>query len=149
MPPPSKTVLVFITLPASKTSHSLKQIQSESFHSCQQYYVQKSNNNSLSLIHLKGCRRPSELEATLSKCREAGLKSGTYECLQLDLMTLESVRKFAEVILKKNIPIHVLVNNGNDSPLITFSIMSNLETVLFVKVTSFKGSKLGLKVSNL
>ena len=29
-------------------------------------------------------------------------------------MTLESVRKFADVILKKNIPIHVLVNNGNN-----------------------------------
>jgi short-subunit dehydrogenase len=52
--------------------------------------------------------------SALSKCREEGLRNGTFEVLEVDLMTLESVRKFADVILKKNIPIHVLVNNGKD-----------------------------------
>ena len=61
---------------------------------------------------LAGCRRPSELESSLSKCRESGLKGGSYECLELDLMALKSVQKFANAILEKNLPIHVLVNNG-------------------------------------
>ena len=63
-------------------------------------------------MFLAGCRRPSELESSLSKCRESGLKGGSYECLELDLMALKSVRKFAKAILEKNLPIHVLVNNG-------------------------------------
>ena len=63
-------------------------------------------------VHVSGCRRPSELETSLSKCRESGLTGGTYECVELDLMSLQSVRKFADVIVNKDVPIHVLVNNG-------------------------------------
>ena len=59
-----------------------------------------------------GCRRPSNLEAALLKCRTAGLTGGSYKCVELDLMSMKSVRKFAEVIISKNIPIHVLVNNA-------------------------------------
>ncbi len=66
-----------------------------------------------------GCRRPSELESTLSKCRPSEPTVGSYECLELDLMSLQSVRKFADVIIKKNIPIHVLVNNGGSVPQIS------------------------------
>ena len=61
---------------------------------------------------ISGCRRPSELESLLAKCGESGLKGGSYECLELDLMATKSVRKFADTILAKNLPIHVLVNNG-------------------------------------
>jgi len=51
-----------------------------------------------------GCRRPSELVPALSICRVEGLRNGTFEVLEVDLMTLESVRKFADVILKKTSP---------------------------------------------
>ena len=60
-----------------------------------------------------GVRRPEETKKSLEELREQGIKGGSYEVFQLDLMSLESVRQFANQILTKNMPIHVLLNNGN------------------------------------
>ncbi len=64
------------------------------------------------LIDCKGVRRTEETKKHLEKLREQGISGGSYEVIQLDLMSLESVRNFASEILRKDIPIHVLLNNG-------------------------------------
>ena len=50
----------------------------------------------------------------LNDLRESGnMGTGKYELLVLDLTSLESVRAFAQKILDKNVPINLLLNNGN------------------------------------
>ena len=60
-------------------------------------------------VFLSGCRNPSQCIASI---KEAKPNATNYECIQLDLMSLDSVRQFAEKILAKDIPIHLLANNG-------------------------------------
>lgn len=62
-----------------------------------------------------GCRNPTKCESELNELKsEDQLGDGTFQCLELDLMSLQSVRKFAKEILDMKIPIHILVNNGNE-----------------------------------
>ena len=56
-----------------------------------------------------GVRRPSELHEKLT---EENITEGTFEALELDTSSLESVKTFAEKILEKNFQIHVLINNA-------------------------------------
>ena len=62
-------------------------------------------------------RNPSQAESAISKLQSKGKlseeSSGRFEALPLDLMSMKSVREFAEAVLKKGIPINVLANNGN------------------------------------
>ncbi|TRY73994.1 hypothetical protein TCAL_12862 [Tigriopus californicus] len=60
-----------------------------------------------------GCRKPSDLKETLTSLKANGnLGSGEFDIFPLDLMSMTSVREFARHVLKKNVPIHVLVNNA-------------------------------------
>ena len=61
-----------------------------------------------------GCRNPAKCHKDLEKLKQEKIidQSSDFECLALDLNKLESVRKFAEVILDKKCPVHVLINNG-------------------------------------
>lgn len=60
-----------------------------------------------------GCRKTSELASSLGDLKNQGnLGTGHYEILDLDLMSLDSVRAFAQKVLDKNIPINVLLNNA-------------------------------------
>ena len=50
----------------------------------------------------------------LNDLRDSGnMGTGKYELLVLDLTSLDSVRAFAQKILDKNVPINLLLNNGN------------------------------------
>ncbi len=60
----------------------------------------------------KGCRKLVAAESLLGTLRQQGITSGTAEVHPLDLNSLSSVRQFAETILNKNIPIHILINNA-------------------------------------
>lgn len=53
-----------------------------------------------------GVRRPQLVADKLSNT------NGSFEVFQLDLNSLESVRKFAQEVLAKDIPLHVLINNA-------------------------------------
>lgn len=60
-----------------------------------------------------GCRKPDScLEALNKLYPDESSSKRHYECLGLDLTSLESVRSFANEVKAKNIPIQVLVNNG-------------------------------------
>lgn len=60
-----------------------------------------------------GCRRPDALESILQSMEETGNSvKGSYQCLTLDLTSLASVKKFAEIIRADKKPIHVLINNA-------------------------------------
>ena len=54
-------------------------------------------------------RKPEDLKTKLEKL---DVKSGTFDILELDLTSLDSVKKFGNEILAKNVPIHVLLNNA-------------------------------------
>ena len=56
-----------------------------------------------------GVRRPKELH---DKLTEENITEGTFEALELDTSSLESVKSFAEKVLEKNYQIHVLINNA-------------------------------------
>lgn len=60
-----------------------------------------------------GCRNTASGLKVVNEIRKEGFTKGNVEVLELDLMSLNSVRSFANEILLKNIPIHVLINNGN------------------------------------
>ena len=50
----------------------------------------------------------------LNDLRESGnMGTGKYELFVLDLTSLDSVRAFAQKILDKNVPVNLLLNNGN------------------------------------
>jgi len=59
-----------------------------------------------------GCRNVQSGNAFVQKLRRDGVTTGQPGVLELDLTSLESVRKFANEILNRNVPIHVLVNNA-------------------------------------
>lgn len=54
----------------------------------------------------------SEIEKDLSKRRGSNKDVGKVICLDLDLSSLTSVRRFAEAFKALRLPLHVLVNNG-------------------------------------
>ena len=54
-------------------------------------------------------RRPNELT---EKLNQENIQEGTFEALELDLMSMDSVKSFAKQILDKNIKIDVLINNA-------------------------------------
>lgn len=60
-----------------------------------------------------GCRRPDACQQALSKLYPSNQR---FECLALDLTSLESVQNFADKVKAKNVPIQVLVNNGTTNP---------------------------------
>ena len=57
------------------------------------------------------CRRVQEGKKARDEIAAAGV-SGKIEVLELDLASLESVRRFASEFLKLNLPLHGLVNNA-------------------------------------
>lgn len=59
-----------------------------------------------------GCRNLKDGEKLVNSIRQQGVKTGTATFLNLDLMSLASVRKFAKDILASNKPIHLLINNA-------------------------------------
>ena len=63
---------------------------------------------SLGFHVILGVRKPSELSEKLEKLKT----TGTYEVLELDLTSFASVKDFANNILAKDIPVHVLLNNA-------------------------------------
>lgn len=55
---------------------------------------------------IMGVRNPEKVQEKMQTLE------GSYEVLQLDLNSLESVKTFSKEVFKKNIPIHVLINNA-------------------------------------
>ena len=71
------------------------------------YYVFYGNLNYI------GCRNTSAGTELITSIRQKdGITGGRADVLSLDLMSLDSVRDFATQVLGKNIPIHILINNG-------------------------------------
>ena len=50
------------------------------------------------------------MEQIVIKIREEGIGSGSVEMLTLDFSSLSSVRKFAQEVLERNIPIQIVIN---------------------------------------
>ena len=57
------------------------------------------------------CRNPADGERARAEIIAQGCP-GTVEVMELDLADLQSVRRFAQEVLEKNIPLHGLVNNA-------------------------------------
>jgi hypothetical protein len=49
----------------------------------------------------------------IKEIRNLGINSGTVDCLHLNLNSLHSVRQFAKTFLGMNLPLHLLINNGD------------------------------------
>lgn len=54
----------------------------------------------------------NSLEEAVSRLRQEGVKTGVTKCLDLDLCSLASVRRFTKEFTDLGLPLHVLVNNG-------------------------------------
>lgn len=67
---------------------------------------------SLDMTVVIGGRNVSLMEKAIAELRSSGITGGRAECLELDLKSLDSVRKFANQFLKLNLPLHLLVNNA-------------------------------------
>lgn len=59
-----------------------------------------------------GCRDGRSKQQLFDKLEEAGLPTDSVEWINLDLSSLDSVRDFAKIVLDKNVPISLLINNG-------------------------------------
>lgn len=68
-----------------------------------------------------GCRRPIEAQKIIEKCVEITGKesdklseneSGTFECIELNVASMSSVRKFASQIIERECSVNVLINNA-------------------------------------
>lgn len=59
-----------------------------------------------------GCRKPSAGEELVQKLRNEGITSGSAEAMALDLNSLDSVKLFAQNVVNKNVPVHLLINNA-------------------------------------
>jgi len=66
---------------------------------------------------LSGCQYPSDGNKLIRQIRSQKISTGRAECHKLELMSLESVRQFAQKVLNKDIPLHCLINNGSFSHL--------------------------------
>ena len=68
------------------------------------------------------------------------IERGSVEFLQLDLSSLESVRKFSEAFLAKDLPLHILLNNaGLFSGLRPDCFFVPFEEIPFQKLLCFLG----------
>lgn len=65
-----------------------------------------------SLISFSAGRDVPSLEASMAALRDAGLTSGETRCMELDLVSMASVRSFASAFRALGCPLHILVNNG-------------------------------------
>lgn len=79
---------------------------------------------------LLGGRNVSEIEKNLSKRRGSNKDVGKVICLELDLSSLTSVRRFAEAFKALRLPLHVLVNNGKFCDVVAKTKKKNEFTVL-------------------
>ncbi|ODM91825.1 Short-chain dehydrogenase TIC 32, chloroplastic [Orchesella cincta] len=61
---------------------------------------------------IMGVRKIEAGLAAVETIRKSGVKSGTTQCLPLDLKSLTSVRKFGETILKEKDRVDILLNNA-------------------------------------
>ena len=59
-----------------------------------------------------GCRNTAQAEETFTRARSEGLEGGTIEFLPLDLMSVNSVVEFSQAVIRKDVLVHVLINNG-------------------------------------
>jgi len=59
-----------------------------------------------------GCRKISDGKAAEDKIRKEGITTGSVIILELDLMSLESVKAFADKVLKNTTSVNLLLNNG-------------------------------------
>ena len=79
----------------------------------------------LKLLQLKyhlivACRRPSEahdliregLSRSPNSTEETTRKLGTYECIQLNVASMKSVKQFASELIKRGCDINILINNA-------------------------------------
>lgn len=61
---------------------------------------------------IAGCRDGRSKQQLFDKLEEAGLPTDSVEWINLDLSSLDSVRDFAKIVLDKNVPISLLINNA-------------------------------------
>ena len=64
-----------------------------------------------------GCRDTTSGGRFVQQLRREGVSGGKTEVMELDLQSYASVRAFAKQVSDKNLPIHVLVNNGKLLPI--------------------------------
>ena len=64
------------------------------------------------LINSIGGRDVKSIEEAVSRLHSEGIETGITKCLELDLCSLASVRKFYKEFNDLGLPLHVLVNNG-------------------------------------
>lgn len=65
-----------------------------------------------SSIKFQGCRDGKSREDLEEKLYEAGIPENTVMWVALDMSSMDSVKAFAGKIVEKNIPISILINNG-------------------------------------
>ena len=70
--------------------------------------VEKKIRSVPTYLLILGVRKP---QVVLEKMAKEEIQ-GSFEVLDLDLNSLESVRQFSQQVLSKNLPIHVLINNA-------------------------------------
>ena len=61
---------------------------------------------------IMGCRSPESVKKKFEEAFKDHAVTGSVEVYHLDLMSLSSVKSFAQTILSLDIPIHVLINNA-------------------------------------
>jgi len=66
---------------------------------------------------IQGCRKIEDGKAAEAKIRNQGITTGSVIVLELDLMSLDSVRRFADNILNNTTSVSILVNNGKKQAL--------------------------------
>ncbi|KAJ9048317.1 hypothetical protein DSO57_1036294 [Entomophthora muscae] len=59
-----------------------------------------------------GCRNPIKAELAIQKLKAESKEGVDIESIKLDLADFSSVRFFAEEFKKKNLPLHLLINNA-------------------------------------
>ncbi len=69
--------------------------------------------HSINSVFWAGCRDGRSKKQLFDKLMEAGISSESVEWISLDMASVDSVRNFAETILQKNVPISLLINNGD------------------------------------
>ncbi|XP_075235277.1 polyprenol dehydrogenase-like [Lycorma delicatula] len=59
-----------------------------------------------------GCRKPEAAENVVKKIRENGIGTGSVTILQIDMASLESIKRFANDVKNKADKLHILINNA-------------------------------------
>ncbi len=96
---------------------SLSRVQRHNRYTLGGYFSLWLQKAALTHLSSSGCRNPSSCREDLEKAIKSDerLREGTFECLDLDLTSLDSVRSFATNILARTASVDVLVNNGGGS----------------------------------